>query len=251
MNNVEHIKTRLKRLLLFRGMVSSIILIMGFASCSSLEDNYTGSDLYSAFDFSDGLQGWIGGFSGYPTGLEDSLELFSGYSAFPNNLGLNKKTLTISGKNSHKSLFYFVKKKVEALRPNTTYQVFIDAQFIVESRDGIPGDGAIYVKYGAFNDDPEVEELAVGQLPEDKVNTINVDIGMTPAGEGTFVRSVGALELPVVGDSKIFKASNVDRRIVAQTDKDGSLWLLVGFDSTVDAHLAFYFQTISIYYSEI
>ncbi len=236
--------------LLFGGILITMLTMI--SGCSNFEDNATDEpDLYSAFDFADDAQGWTGGFSGYPAGMEDSLELFAGYLPLPGELNADKKTLTISGKNPQKNLFYFVKKQVKRLRPNTTYQVYFDVQFVVETREGNPYDGEVFVKFGAFHEEPEVMKSMPDGISDVNKEVLNVEIGPTPEEGGTYVQSMGALVLPSVGESKIFKASNKERRIVVNTDDKGNLWLLVGFDSTVDAHLAFYFENINAYYKEI
>lgn len=232
----------------------SVVLMMFFSRCANnMEDVYFDEpDLYSAFDFGDDIQGWIGGFSGYPEGQEDSLQLFSGYAAFPDNLGLDEKTLTVSGKNPQMNLFYFVKRRIDSLIPNTAYQVYFETQFIVETREGDPENGEVYVKFGAFSSEPEASAAIPEGANVDKSQVlINMDIGMTPESEGTYVRSLGALELPRTGETKIFRASNKDRRIVVSTNSQGELWILIGFDSRANAHLAFYFQNINAYYKGI
>ncbi len=243
-------KKRIIQTSFFPGMLLSMLMV--FSGCSKFEDNVTDEpDLYSAFDFADNTQGWTGGFSGYPAGMEDSLELFAGYMPLPGAFNADRKTLTISGKNPQKNLFYFVKKNVTRLRPNTTYQVYFDVQFVLETREGNPDEGEVFVKFGAFHDEPEVTRSSPAGIPNDDKEILNVEIGTSPEEGGTYVQSMGALVLPVVGGSKIFKASDKERRIVVNTDDDGNLWLLVGFDSTVDAHLAFYFENINAYYKEI
>ncbi len=247
---IAMVKTRTIQRWAFAGVM--MVIFTALSGCSNFENDVTDEpDLYSAFDFSDSTQGWIGGFSGYPAGMEDSLDLFAGYMVLPDGLNGDKKTLTVSGKNPQKNLFYFVKKQVKQLRPNATYQVYFDVQFVLETREGNPHDGEVYVKFGAFHDEPEVMRTSPESMTDTDKEVLNVEIGTTPEEGGAYVQSMGALILPEVGESKIFKASNKERRIVVNTDDQGNLWLLVGFDSTVDAHLAFYFENINAYYKEI
>lgn len=231
-------------------------LVLFTSGCSLKEQGFAAdalsSDLFSFFDFTQGMQGWEAGFAKYPFGEEDSLMLESSIEAFPSSVGIGGNTLRLAGKNPQSSLFYFIKREISGLKPTTTYQLEFQMQFVVEVLDSAEDPSAdVFVKVGAADIQPIV--AASSNAPDQgyKTNDLNIDIGSEAFQRAPNAVAIGDIALPAEGSSSLFFTSNTKQTFTSKTDKDGSLWLLVGFDSFTDAWLAFYFNTLYIGYNEI
>lgn len=245
---VLHMKTYI--CILFAGLA---VFISG---CSLGDEDFAAdglsADLFSFFDFTQGLQGWEAGFAKYPSGEEDSLMLESSFEAFPSAVGIGGNTLRLAGKNPHRSLFYFIKREISGLKPATTYQLDFQMQFVVEVLESAKDASAdVFVKVGAA----DIQPLAApgDSLPDLGYATIdlNIDIGSEAFQRAPNAVAIGDIALPAEGSSGLFLTSNSKQTFTSQTDKDGTLWLMVGFDSFTDAWLAFYFNTLYIGYNEL
>ena len=84
------------------------------------------------FGFSDGLEGWIGGFADYPFGAEGTFELNWDWQPLPDVLEGNG--IYITGNNRSDDLFMFVKRRVEGLKPNAQYQLVFEVRFATSVR---------------------------------------------------------------------------------------------------------------------
>lgn len=233
-----------------------LIMIGAFflSSCSFNDsaDSLIQADLFSAFDFADGAQGWTGHFSDYPEGYEDSLELEFIYDDFPLESNLTGKTIRISGKNPHRDLFYFIKRKVDGLKPETSYLLEYDIHFLLSIMDGKSDfTGDVYVKAGGLGLEPELELSEANAGLDQKSQELNMDIGSKPSISGQDVISIGRVEMPQQEESKLFNATSFGQQFIISANDKGEIWLIIGFDSSVSAHLAFYFSHINVFYTEI
>jgi hypothetical protein len=234
------------------GIVFAVVLVLSSCALKDEANSPIQADFFSAFDFSDGLQGWAGDFANYPEGYEDSLELNFDYAEYPSSSGLNGRTIRISGKNPYRDLFYFIKRKVDGLSPNAQYVIEYDIHFlvdIVEDLDDVAGD--LYVKAGGLSTEPELFLGEAGGALDQKSQELNMDIGAKPSLTGQDVITIGRAEMPENRSSKLFNASSFGQQFIGTTNDQGEYWLIVGFDSSVSAHLAFYFSRINVFYTEI
>jgi hypothetical protein len=245
----------IRKMLVTWGGILTITIIL-LSGCAMDESNFApdglSGDLFSFFDFAQGLQGWEAGFAKYPVDEENTLQLESGISAFPSSTEIPGNALRLSGKNPHGNLFYFIKREIDGLKPNTRYQLDFQLQFVVEVlQPARTSTSDVYVKVGGAGIEPVV--AAKGNQPDmsDTLNELNIDIGSANLQRAPHAVSIGDITLPGKGESGIFFASNTKELFHSTTDKDGTLWLVVGFDSFSDAWLAFYFDTLYIGYKEI
>lgn len=234
------------------GLLVPVVFLMASCALNDELDAPIQADFFSAFDFRDGAQDWSGDFSDYPVGYEDSLELEFKYDYFPIGSGFEGKTISLSGKNPHRDLFYFIKRKVGGLKPETTYLLEYDIHFLISILDGdsdISGD--VYVKAGGLETEPLLSASQEGSAFDIKSQELNLDIGSKPSLTGQDVITIGRVEMPLLRESKLYNASSVGQQFIATTDIHGEYWLIIGFDSSVNAHLAFYFSRINVFYSEM
>ncbi len=233
-------------------MLMTILAFMLGSCLNSDNPDLTGNaDYYVDFDFNDNTQGWEGGFADYPAGLEDSLKLSFGYSDFPANTQFTGKTMFISGKNPQKKLFYYVRNQIGNLKPNTMYKLDFEINFIVQlKQNDLPGHDPVYVKVGAASVKPDSVLSLSTEASVDQV-TFNLDKGMYAEQDGQDMVVLGQLTFNNSGNTQIITGNNTDKAFFAKSDVNGKIWLLVGFDSTADAYLAFYFSRILTFFTEV
>jgi len=231
-----------------------LLVILGMGSCAWDEDlaSPIRADLYSAFDFTDGTQGWNGGFSGYPIGYEDSLQLVFAYDDYPPNSGFSGKSITISGKNPHRQLFYFIQRKVDGLQPQTRYLIEYDIHFLINILEYDNDEtGDVYIKAGGLSAEPLLTTSESNTAFDGKSQELNMDIGSEPSLTGQDVITIGNVQMPQLSYSKLYNATSFGQQFTATTNDQGAFWLIIGFDSDIDAHLAFYFSRINVFYTRV
>jgi hypothetical protein len=221
-----------------------LLIVQIFFSFSSLK----AQELNFDFNFSIGNEEWVGDFADYDVGQESSFELAWGWSNIPVNASVEEqpKGMFLSGNNHSDNLFMFIKRQIEGLKPNTTY----DLTFLVTIQDNIPpeqfGIGGspgecVFFKVGASKREPK--KIAKGSMYE-----LNVNKGFQ-AEEGKHALVVGDLANPLVNpDDPHYEAKNFVNEIPlkVKTDSEGRLWLFVGTDSGFEGPTLYYFSKISV-----
>jgi hypothetical protein len=193
-----------------------------------------------AIDFARGPQGWTGGFSDYGTYLDRIEATFvSDYRPLPAALAPSQSALYVSASNYSENLSMFFKGKVTGLRPNATYDASFTTQIATDTSYGCVGIGAppgeaVYVKAGAFADEPVA--IVVGdqvQMNLDKGNRWYGGSDMTVLGN--VANSVPCQGAPGGGVLYVWEFKNLaseSRALHVRAAADGSIWLIVGFDSS-------------------
>lgn len=196
------------------------------------------------FNFLDDTEGWQGDFSDLPSdpsqwGIYD---LVLSYSNLPAPLNTQKGAIYQSGNNRSDDLFMYIKKQIDSLQPNTTYQLKMTVEFATNAPAGSVGVGgspaeSVFIKAGASTIEPknQLDELAYYRLNIDKGNQ---------SLDGKNMVLLGNFSNETEESTYRLKSLSMMTPLKVQSDANGSLWLIVGTDSGYEA-------TTSIYYNYI
>jgi len=203
------------------------------------------------FEFQGGMEDWSVGFSDLPADFDPSgYELHFEHTNLPVYLG-SEKAILMQGHNRSDDLFMFAKRRIDGLKPNTTYNIRFDVEIATAaSRDAVGAGGApgesVWLKAGASLTEPEVVIDAKGRL------VINIDKGnQSPGGEQAVVLGNIAKRSSVF--SKRFELKTLDnlaQPFSIKTDESGSVWLLIGTDSGFEGKTILYYNRISVIFYE-
>jgi hypothetical protein len=224
-------------------MMSVLTAVIGLTSCTDKDNgNFLKSTI--TFEFNSGTHGWTGDFADYPAADSVFYELQFAHASLPAPLNTSTKALKISGNNHSDDLFMFVKRKVTGLIPYYTYNVTYDLELASNAPTGALGAGgspgeSVVIKVGATKVEPKKVAQGYGYI-------MNIDKGNQTQG-GTDMKAIGNIG---VSDTTtvytVIKRNNFTAPLQATTDKDGSLWLIVGTDSGFEATTTLYFKKIEV-----
>jgi hypothetical protein len=214
--------------------------------CSSDDDTVTYDDVLEINDnFDLNRNGWQGGFADYDVGEDDLFEFGFERTTLPQPLDTDQMALKLKGTNRSDDLFMFLKKKVDGLAPNTTYNARFSIEIASNVADELVGIGgspgeSVFIKVGSATVEPQKTIVTEANR---EIYRMNVDKG---------VQSNGGQNAVVIGDFSndtdqsvyTLKTLQQETDMVAQTNANGELWLLVGTDSGFEG-------TTTIYYNEI
>lgn len=236
------------------GTISKALLLVAgvlFLGCSSSMDSEV--DLLTAFDFESGDQYWTGGVSDYPIEYEDSIYYQIGTEKVNNNFSLDGSSsgLNIGGDNPHGDLFYFFTRKVTGLQSGRKYK--LDFQFLVYTQlldkpDNLSSD-ELYLKMGAVNFQPELEEVISRDSMEYKI--LNVEKGKANSDGGRDLLNIGSIKNFTSKVPEIISGNTFDKNFEIESNKNGEIWILIGVDSGIKNYLTFGMEAVTVYYSEL
>jgi hypothetical protein len=200
------------------------------------------SSIVFSWDFSEGTQGWQGGFADYPLGQEDFFNLDSGLRPLPSNLG-TEQALFITGDNRSDDLFMYFRNQITGLTPNTNYSVSFDIELASNAPDGSIGIGgspanSVFLKAGATL----MEPLAIVDDPNESAIRLNIDKGnQSQGGRDTVV--LGDIAKPDDGtfDYALITRNNNAQPFTFRTDDIGNAWLYFGTDSGFEGTTALFY----------
>jgi hypothetical protein len=232
---------------LLLGLCLSILMLEGCGLGSG------DKELEFTYDFDRDAEGWMTGFADLPADYEDELyQLDSGHRELPS--GLRGSGIYMQGHNRSDDLFMFLTKRVDGLKPETTYQVIFRIDLATNIPEGLMGIGgspgeSVYVKTGVTAIEPLVEEDASGYL------RMNIDKG-NQEQEGKDMINLGHIAHPELGESaageyKIKSLDNEKHVFQATSNVNGSLWFIVGTDSGFEGLTALHYSRISIVLGEL
>lgn len=172
-------------------------------------------------------------------------ELISSFSSLPDPLDSTEGAFLISDNNHSDDLFIYVKRKLSDLAPSSPYKIDFNIQIASaypENTVGIEGSpgASVYVKAGATHIDP----LAI--LPPDQQFLImNIDKG-NQSQRGKDMDVLGTVGIS--GDEFIYQLITRENEEVfeAETNQQGELWVIVGFDSGFEGISSLYFDKIEV-----
>ncbi len=214
-------------------------LALSLIALTACEDD-SENDFAFQFDynFATSQNGWSGDFADYPVGEETFYELAFAHDTLPRPLDKTRKALKFHGVNRSDDLFFFAKKRLTGLAPNTEYSVFFEfelaSNFPLNSVGigGGPG-AATYIKAGAAATEPK--KVARNNLYEFNLEKGNQSqVGKNAVALGT---------LGISGNEfvyKLIRRSSGEKPLTAKTDGEGNLWVFVGVDSGFEGAHTFY-----------
>ena len=227
-------------------MVFAVLLV----SCSA---KYELAYQFS-YTFDEGQEGWTAGFADLPADYDLVLfELDSGWSELTS--GLEGSAFYLSGHNRSDDLFMYIQKHITGLKPETTYQVDFSIDLASNTPEGMMGIGGspgenVYVKAGAVNNKPDTVTDEINWL------RMNIDKG-NQASEGEDTINLGTIANPNIDletftgeEYAIMTLSNQEIPFTVSSDKDGSIWVIIGSDSGFEGATTIYYDSIEISLTE-
>ena len=231
---------------IYRTILLILLLSASLISCSTqYESTYSFS-----YTFEKDQESWLAGFADLPADYDpDLFELDSGWSELPS--GLEGSAIYLSGHNRSDDLFMHLQQHITGLKPETTYQVDFSIDLASNTPEGMMGIGGspgenVYIKAGAVNNEPE--------LVTDDINwlRLNIDKG-NQATEGADMINLGTIANPNIDISTftgeeyaLMNLNNQAMPFTVTSDKDGSIWVLVGSDSGFEGATTIYYDAIEI-----
>ena len=218
--------------------VAALAAFLAGTSCTS---NEGATEAEFEFTFQSDVEGWTAGFADLPADFDPSIyELDSGHRPLPPDL--EGHGLYIQGHNRSDDLFMFFKRRIDGLREDANYEVFVSLDLATNVPSGSFGIGgspgeSVFVKVGAS----AVEPLAAGENLR-----MNIDKGNQATG-GEAMVVVGNVTHPeVAGEEYRLKSlDNAGNPVRVTTDGKGGLWLIVGTDSGFEGLSRFYYARIA------
>jgi len=221
-----------------------ILICVVFLILHSCKNNDRGNPepVEFVWEFSTDAEGWTGDFADYPVGEEDRYELQFEYSTLPEPLDETEGVLKLSGSNLSDDLFMFLKKEIQGLQPNTSYNINFTIEFASDVHDGMAGIGgspgeSVYIKSGATKIEPDkiTDDNDYYRMNIDKSN-----------------QSSGGDDMLVIGDfsndtdNEVYTLKSVSNGLPfnVSTDSTGVLWIIVGTDSGFEGKTTIYYNSI-------
>ena len=219
------------------------LLMTSLLACENKDDNVP-AEVFIVSDFENSTDGWTGGFAEYSTSMEGDMEFDLTRTNLPAPLDQDRMAMKIEGRNLSDNMFMFMKKKIDGLDPDLTYEVVYQIDLASNYRTNSVGIGgspatSVWVKGGASPDEP-VKYL------ENDYYYITIDKG---------VQSQGGSEMHVLGhvgvgedinEYRIIERNNVQNPVLVKPNDNGELWLCVGTDSGFEGKTILYYDDIEV-----
>ncbi len=224
----------------------------GSETSESTSDKPAGP-LEFSFDFNEGDNGFEAGFADLPVDYEDNgYDLDSGMADLPAELG-DSRGYRIKGMNRSDDLFMFLTKELgpdDGIKANQTYKLHIELEFASNAFSGSMGIGgspaeSVYVKAGASSIKPEAKKEEEGDFP---MYLMNIDKGQQAEG-GKDAKVIGNVAKQDGSEDESFsivKLNSEDVELMAKSDSEGRLWLIVGTDSGFEGQSELYYTNIKV-----
>jgi hypothetical protein len=171
--------------------------------------------------FRHGDDSWAAGYTGISPQTEDNIVKIE-WKEINNNKG--NYAISFEGKNKNKKTFLYIYRQFTGLKPNSTYGIVFNTQFFSS-----PQNGLIYIKAGALNHLPMTFDLLLteanfqkGKIGYDGKDLEVLGIIYPASGGATGEASGSPLQM-----------QNYAKPFYANTDKYGSLWLIVGIEPEI------------------
>ena len=236
-------------------LILAVVMSGVIVGCDLSGDSTGGFLVFSqSFDFTQDCYEWQVDFADFPAGPDDSTyyELSYAYTKLPENLGIEKNAMMLSGNNHSDDLFMFMKKKITDLTPNKDYSIVFEVTLASNAPIGAAGIGgapgeSVYLKAGASALEPK-------KVIEGDSYVLNVDKGNQAAsGENAVVLGNIAVSYDTKDYALISRnnASAYDAPFVVKSNSKGELWLLVGTDSGFEGITTVYYTSVNVVFSAI
>ena len=221
-----------------------VVMAMTILSGPSAVLAQGGDEVDLSFDFDSDDHGWMVGFADLPVDYDNSIyELDHEHRTLPD--GLEGSGIYVQGHNRSDDLFMFLKRRVDGLKPNTTYAVSVSIDLATNVSAGLIGIGgspgeSVFVKAGASTVEPLAEEDSNQYL------RMNIDKGNQSRGGQSMV-VLGNVANPDVQNReyRIKTLNNGGLPLSATTDGEGAVWLIAGTDSGFEGLSRLYYDHIA------
>ena len=197
-----------------------------------------------SYYFTDNLEGWTVMYSDYPVGEEEFYELESGLERLPEPLDTNLFAVKISGNNHSDDLFSFMYKPVTGLAPNATYEVtFIVnlASNVATNSIGIGGSPELAFGVGA------IDTVPANYVDESNWYRPNFEVELQSGRSNENMYAAGTLG--VTDTTTVYtpiQRHNMNKPMEITTNGDGTMYLLVGWDSGFEGITTIYIKTVIV-----
>jgi hypothetical protein len=226
-------------------LLSSLVLLLALSACK-VEDPSPDGRVVLNDSFATGLAAWNAGFSDHPKLInkQDSslYELGAKWAKLPAEIaGEQQGGFELQGHNRSDDLFMFISKKVDQLRPNTTYLVQMEVLMASDAIKGSVGIGgspaeSVYVKAGAFN-----------QVPKAVLNEtdwrMNLDKG-EQSQSGQHMKVIGDLVNGGTQEKYRVFSRKLSNALEIKSNAQGELWLIAGTDSGYEGLTKLYYLRV-------
>ncbi len=189
------------------------------------------------FDFKNGFQGWMAGFSDYNPSNIDIYNFKFELRKLPKSAG-DENSLFMSSMNRSDDVFMFFKREVGGLKPSKSYDAKFRLGFASKyrSRLGIGGDEArdVFVKVCKSATEPS-------SIMQEGILRLNIDMGAQKnAGRDSVV--LGSIEKPNDSSDQYVKIELSSAKALRfDANENGSIWLLFGTDSGYEGETELYY----------
>lgn len=214
-----------------------------------MEDGGEGADIQRIYtDFSNGTDGWQAGFSEYNGDNAEIYELEEGVSPLPPPLDEAVMGYRISGINRSDDLFMFLTKRMQGLKPGTTYNGRFKLQIASDARSGGVGAGgapgeSVGLGIGLTVDQP------VSAPDENNFYRMNIDKIQQCCTDGEDMVIIG--DVANGTDEYVYILIERAGEFAATTDHQGVLWVIIGTDSGYEGKTTLYYTNIEVVLEEI
>ncbi|QIP13836.1 hypothetical protein G8759_15065 [Spirosoma aureum] len=218
--------------------------LLGLGGCRDQNADMYDSTILVVTDFAKGADSWKADYSDYQLNEADSIHFVSGIRSLPMPLDTSRKAFLVGSTNASDDLFMFLKRKLSGLRPTTNYQIVYELELASKypaQSVGIGGSPglALHLKVGASAVEPVKVEKNQGYY-------LNLDKGDQATG-GKDVILIGDASNDNTDDRyRLVRRFSNGKNLMAQTDKNGDLWLVVGTDSGYEGRTDLYYSRILV-----
>lgn len=188
------------------------------------------------FDFEDGYQEWKADFADYPVGDSAHWNLNHFHQAMPDIVPV-QNGLRMVGDNFSDDLFFFMKRKIEGLHPNTKFQIIFSIDVVTDMPPNAIGGSDLMLKAGATIIEPKKIVVDEDGIQYYRMN-INKDSQSQP---GTDMDTLGHVHHDVTDnfDYHIANYQNGMEPFEITSDSNGELWVIIGAESQFEGPAEF------------
>ena len=196
--------------------------------------------------FNSDAEGWMAGFADLPVDHDQQFfELDSVHRQLPDGLH-QSRGMFMQGHNRSADLFMYLKRRVDGLQPNTTYDVSVSLDLATNVQAGLfgigsaPGEGVFSQGRERRRSNPRLSE------GDNRHLRMNIDKGNQSQGGEDMVVIGNVAHSEVTGSEHRLKTlDNAGQPLSVETDGNGRVWLIVGTDSGFEGLTAIYYARIA------
>jgi len=188
------------------------------------------------FDFEDGYQEWKADFADYPVGDSTNWNLNHFHQIMP-DIAPVQNGLRMVGDNFSDDLFFFIKRKIEGLPPNTKFQIIFSIDIVTNMPPNAIGGADLMLKAGATIIEPRKIIVDEAGIQYYRMN-INKDNQLPP---GTAMDTLGHVnhDVPDNFTYHLVNYKNAMKPFELLSDSNGEMWVIIGAESQFETTVEF------------